>query len=162
MTGSQQWADLDALVEHIGHPSASLEQRVEALLKLESAVEALPADGASDDLVENERNAERASLIAAITRIGELPELSVIDSCVDSATGQRLRAFCGSPMSKEVETEFVATLEGAAQSAAADAEHLRQLRSEVERSRIYRDLLRDMLSLLDLLSKQDTAAKTGG
>jgi hypothetical protein len=64
-------------------------------------------------------------------------------------------------MSKHVETGFVATLKEAAQSATADSKHLDQLRIEIERSRIYRDLLRDMLSLLDLLSKRDTAAETG-
>lgn len=161
MTGSQQWADLDALVEHLGHPDASPEQRVEALLKLEAAVETLPADTAGDDQVENKRNAARAKLITADTQIGELPELSAIESCVDPATGARLRVLCGTPMSKDVETGFVATLKGAAQSAAADSKHLDQLCIEIERSRIYRDLLRDMLSLLDLLSKRDTAAETG-
>lgn len=162
MTGLQQWTDLDALVEQLGHPGASPEQCVEALLKLESAVEALPADGPGNDAVENDRDAARAQVIVDITQLGELPELSGLDACIDSATGERLKVLCATPMSKDVESGFVATLEAAAQSAVADAKHLEQLRSDVERSRVYRDLLRDMLSLLDLLSKRDAAAETGG
>jgi hypothetical protein len=162
MTGSQQWVDLDALVDHLGNSGASLEQRVEALLKLDQAVQALPVDApAGGDQVENERNLARASLIAKITRIGDLPELSVIEPWVEPATGQRLRALCGQRMSNEVAEEFVATLDGVARSAASDAEHLRNLRDEVERGRVYRDLLGDMRSLLDLLLGGDSTTKAG-
>jgi hypothetical protein len=162
MTGLQQWTHLDALVEQLGHPRASPEQCVEALLKLESAVEALPADGSGTEAVEDDRDGARAQVIVDITRLGELPELSGLDACVDPATGERLKILCATPMSKDVESDFVATIEAAAQSAAADAKQLEQLRGDVERSRVYRDLLRDMLSLLDLLSKRDAAAGTGG
>ena len=157
MTSSQQWAEVDALACRVD-AATSLEQKVEALLRLGEWVRMLSTDGrVGSDPVEDQRTISRSSLIAVMTPIGELPEFSSIEPFVAAETGQRIRTLCKLPVSLEVIDEVTTHLRDAARSAAAAADELLRLQDEIERARNYRDVLRDMLSLLDLLSDRDGA-----
>lgn len=161
MTVSQALIDLDVHVDHLRNSDASLEQGVEALLKLERALKEVSIEPVSDgDRTRDERNLARAAQISGMTQLGQLRELASLDNSVDAEVTQHLRALCGMPMSKELEADFIAVLDRVKKTAEQDAERLQDLRKRTERDQAYRNLLQDMQHLLNELLSGAPAGAT--
>jgi hypothetical protein len=145
--------DLDLLADRLRDSSASLDQQVQALVDLRQGLSQLPAESTAElGEVERRWNLDRAKRIAAMTQLGDLPELATIDPLLDGETRQRLHALCAQPISREAEAEFTAALDRATGDARERARRLEEIQKQIERGRVYRDVLRDMLQLMAILA----------
>lgn len=152
MNHLQDFARLDPLADRLSDPIASVEHKAQALADLEQGLSQLSPDlQAGSSGADDERSLARAAQITAMTQLGELPELAAMESLLDAETRDRLRSLCTRPMSQEVEADFTAALAAATQTALQAAARLRDMRRQADHARAYRDLLRGMLTLLDLL-----------
>lgn len=162
MNDAATLGDLDAAAERLSDPDASFEQKVEALDKLEQGLSGLSVEATSDsDRTRDQRNLARNVQIAGLTQLGELSELAALENLLDAETRQGLHALCGQPMSSAVEADFVAMLDQATHAAQAAAARLQEIRAQTERGRSYRDLVGNMLELLNLLCPTEKASTDG-
>jgi hypothetical protein len=145
MSELQELRYLDVLADRLRDPAPSLEQRIQALTELTSVAPSDSMRGANDQTL------ARAKKIAAMTQLGQLPELQALEGRLDADTMQTLGALCAQPMSRRVEDDFIGALDRATRTARTQAERLQELNRQVARDRHYRDLLRDMSDLLTLL-----------
>jgi hypothetical protein len=152
MSELQELRYLDVLADRLRDPAPSLEQRIQALTELQRGLAEFTSVAPSDSMRgANDQTLARAKKIAAMTQLGQLPELRALEGRLDADTMQTLGALCAQPMSRRVEDDFIGALDRATRTARTQAERLQELNRQVARDRHYRDLLRDMSDLLTLL-----------
>ena len=152
MSGAQTLADLDVLAGRLRDTATPLDQQVEALVALDQGLSRLPGGLAPDvDAAESGRILERARRISGLTQLGELPQLAALDGLADTGIVRHLQALCAQPMSADIVTDFVATLESTARNAHDASKQMNVMQEQMKRDRLYRDLLQDLSELMMLL-----------